>query len=526
MEGGYPKEHTAQYMIRKDKRKKGDISMSGVSTVQTGKKKDAAYYIKAIIGLCIMIFFGLIPAPAPITQSGMILLGQFIGLIFLWTTVDMVWPTFAAIVCFGFIATDIYPGSFALASVYEAGMQSIGNWCVIIALSLLIFCEVLNETGIIRRVALMFLTTKVAKKSPWGFTCMFLLAAFVVGMFMDCTASQLLLFALAAEVFELVGAKTNDMWSKVISIGITFSIIFAFAATPICHTMPILFMGIYSAIAGVGVNWLGYMAIGLPIAILLFILMFLFFRYVVKPDMSMLEDLDFEKIEALKAGPMTAKEKFVVVVSACLVFVWILPGFLSVLAPNSALYAFLNNITMLTPLLVVIVLFAIVRFDGKPVLDIPACCSKINWLVVFLLAGIMMIASAMGEDTTGISAWVMQVVAPMVSGLSPMMLVVLMCVISIILTNIANNIPVGIVLITIGVPLSLQIGANPFIIAVAVSFCSNLAFTIPPSFVPVGTCYAFPYGGGKYTLRWGIIVAILAIIVSAILVYPLGCLFG
>lgn len=58
-----------------------------------------------------------------------------------------VWPTFAAIISFGFIAKDIYPGSFAMAGVYEAGMQSIGNWCVVIVIALLIFCEVLNETA-------------------------------------------------------------------------------------------------------------------------------------------------------------------------------------------------------------------------------------------------------------------------------------------------------------------------------------------------------------------------------------------
>lgn len=499
--------------------------MSQLSNTAT-RKKDVAYYVKAVIGLAIMFFFGYLPAPAPITPAGMTLLGQFIGLIFLWTTVDMVWPTFAAIVCFGSIATDIYPNSFAMAGVYEAGMQSIGNWCVVIVIALLIFCEVLNETGLIRRVALWFLTRKIAKKSPWGFTFMFLLAGFIIGMFMDCTASQLLLFALATEIFELLDIKHEDMWAKVVSIGITFSIVFAFGATPICHTMPILFMGIYSAIAGVDVNWLGYMLIALPIAILLFLGLFAFLRFVVKPDMSKITNVDFEKIEALKSGPMTAKEKFVVVVSACLIFVWILPGFLSVLAPTSALYLFLNDITMLTPLLIVVVLFAIVRFDGKPILDIPACCAKINWMVVFLLAGIMMIASAMGEATTGISDWVMGFVGPMFSGLSPFMLVALMCVLSVVLTNVANNIPVGIVLITIGVPLSLQMGINPFIVAVAISFCSNMAFTIPPAFVPIGTVYAFPYGGGKYTLRWGIIAAIASIVLSCLLLYPLGLLFG
>lgn len=497
-----------------------------MSNTLVKKEKNTAYYIKSIIGLAIMVFFGMIPAPAPMTQTGMIVLGQFFGLIFLWTCVDMVWPTFAAIVLFGTIATDVYPNSFALASVYEAGAQSIGNWCTIIVIALLIFCEVLNQTGIIRRVALWFLTRKMAKKSPWGFTFMFLIASFIIGMFMDVTASQLLLYALATEIFVILGVGTEEKWAKVISIGIMMSVVLAFAATPICHTMPILFMGIYSAIAGVGINWLGYMAIALPVCIIIWVVMYLFMRYVVKPDMSKLASMDFDKIEALRPGPMDKREKFVVVVSAILVVTWILPGFLGVLAPGAAITVWFDSITMLTPLLVVLVLFAIVRIDGKPILDIAECCGKISWMVVLLLAGIMMIASAMGEATTGISDWVLAFIAPMVEGLSPFAMVALLCVLSVILTNIANNIPVGIVFITIGVPLSLQMGINPFVTAVAISVSSNLAFTIPPAFVPVGTCYAFPYGGGKYTLRWGIVAAVVSLVVTAVLIYPLGMIFG
>ena len=495
-------------------------------TALTAKKRNTAYYIKSIIGLAIMIFFGMLPAPAPITPAGMAVLGEFIGLIFLWTTVDMVWPTFAAIVLFGFHATEIYPNSFALASVYEAGMQSIGNWCVIIVIGLLIFCEVLNQTGIIRRVALWFLTRKTARKSPWGFTFMFMLAALVVAIFMDVTASQLLLYALATEIFEILGVEKEDKWAKVISIGIMISVVLSFAATPICHTMPILFMGIYSAIAGVGVNWLAYMAVGLPVCLIIWVIMLAFFRFVVKPDMSKLEGLDFDKIEAMRPGPMSKRERFVVVFSAILVFVWILPGFLAVLAPTAAFTQWMDSITMLTPLLVVLVIFAIVRIDGEPILDIAETCGRINWMVVLLLAGIMMIASAMGESTTGLSDWVLQAVSPLVSGMSAFGMIALMCVISVILTNIANNIPVGIVLISIGVPLSLQMGINPFVTAVAVSISANLAFTIPPAFVPVGTCYAYPYGGGKYTLRWGIVASLVSIVITALLIYPLGMLFA
>lgn len=39
--------------------------------------------------------------------------------------------------------------------------------------------------------------------------------------------------------------------------------------------------------------------------------------------MSKLEKMDYAKIEALRAGPMNKREKFVVVVSAILVVAWV-----------------------------------------------------------------------------------------------------------------------------------------------------------------------------------------------------------
>ena len=494
----------------------------------TGKTKDTSYYVKSIIGLAIMIFFGKLNAPSPITQVGMVVLGQFIGLIFLWTFVDMVWPTFASIVLFGFIAQDIYPNSFALAGIYEAGAQSIGNWCVVIVIGLLILCEVLNETGVIKRVAMWFLTRKTAMKSPWGFTFMFLLSAFVIGLLMDVAIAQVFMLALAKEIFGILGVDKNDKWTRVVTIGITFTVVMAFASTPICHTLPILFMGIFSAIAGTSVNWVSYMLIALPVFVIIWLIMFLFFRFVVKPDISKLKKADFSAIRKLRddLGKMGKREKTVIIVAILLVFAWLLPGFLSLFAPTAGITDWLNSITMLAPLFVAIVFMAIVRIEGRPLLDISTATSKISFHVVFLLAGIMLIAGAMGEDTTGISAWVHDVLAPMVSGMSPYMLIAFMAIVSIILTNFANNVPVGIVLITVGVPISLQMGINPFVTAVTISFGSNLAYCIPPAFVPVGYCYADPFGGAKYTFRWGLVTMIISIAVSILLIYPLSLVFG
>lgn len=251
-----------------------------------------------------------------------------------------------------------------------------------------------------------------------------------------------------------------------------------------------------------------------------------FLRFVVKPDVSKLNSLDFDRIEKLRPGRMEKKEKFVVTVVAILFVLWIVPGFLSVIAPSAAITAWFNSITMSMPLLAGILLFGVVRIGGKPVLDIGETTGKIRWSVLYFLAGIMMIGNAMGAATTGISAWISQTLTPLVSGLSPYAFVTLLCAASIILTNIANNVPVGIVFITVGVPLSLQMGINPFVTAVAISLGANLAYCIPPAFVPIGICYADPYGGGKYTFRWGVITTVVSIAACAVLLYPLSLLFA
>ena len=112
------------------------------------KKHSWSYYVKSLIGILIMILFPLIPAPAPITSAGMMVIGQLLGLIFLWSFVDMMWPTFLAIILFGLRAKEIYPNSWQINSIYEAGAQSFGNWIVVFALGCLILCVALEESGI------------------------------------------------------------------------------------------------------------------------------------------------------------------------------------------------------------------------------------------------------------------------------------------------------------------------------------------------------------------------------------------
>jgi sodium-dependent dicarboxylate transporter 2/3/5 len=253
--------------------------------------------------------------------------------------------------------------------------------------------------------------------------------------------------------------------------------------------------------------------------------MFAWFRYIVKPDISQFKNVDFNILDEKRPGPMDKREKCVVTVLVIVLLCWVVPGFLSFLAPNAGITATVNAMTATFPLYAGIGLLGIIHIDGRPLLDIKEAFQKIEWLPVILLAGIMMVASAMGEDPTGLPAWIAANVLPLTEGLSPFLFIGVIASICVFLTNIANNVPVGIILVSVCTPAALQMGINPAIVAVAVCIGANLAFTIPPAYVPIGFAYADPYCNGGSVLRNGIVMALVSIIVCFVAVYPLGSLF-
>ena len=49
--------------------------------------------VHGAIMLAIILVIGNLPAPAPLTQLGMKMLGVFIGVLYGWTVAGLLWPT-------------------------------------------------------------------------------------------------------------------------------------------------------------------------------------------------------------------------------------------------------------------------------------------------------------------------------------------------------------------------------------------------------------------------------------------------
>ena len=53
------------------------------------KQSTKKWYIHTIISIAIMVFFRFIPAPEPMTQLGITVVGIFLGAIYGWCTTNM-----------------------------------------------------------------------------------------------------------------------------------------------------------------------------------------------------------------------------------------------------------------------------------------------------------------------------------------------------------------------------------------------------------------------------------------------------
>ena len=494
-----------------------------MSNAKASKPKTASYWICAIVGILVMIFGGFIPGPGAITQCGMAVLGIFVGLIFLIATVDLIWPSFLAILIFGFWAPQIYPESGA-AGLDTAIIQSFGHSVTVFIIFMLLLCEALREAGVMRRMALWFVSRSFAKKGAWPFTFMLMLAGFVIAAIMDPVPAALAMIMVSKELFEAIGFKKGDAYPKMVVCCMCIIAAIGFGMTPIGHNLPVAILSITPTASGVPVNVFQYCVVGLPIGILTFLGMFFYFKLIVKPDVTPFETLDYKKIDDMRPGKMNTKEKIVTIVSLAVLILWVLPGFLDIIAPGTAFGTLLNTYGLNLPILSGIIILAVVKVDGKPILNIMEAAKHISWTTIFMFGGIIMIAVALSQDSTGIMAWMNSWLSPIFSGMHAFLAVAIVAILVIVLTNLLNDIAVGFVVGGLAAPIAASAGLNPGLLIVVAAAGCCWAYTTPAASPVMTFAVTDTYCDSKYVLKHGIIVFVINLVVAAFLAYPLGSL--
>ena len=133
-----------------------------MATAAVTGRVNLRYLVNSVIAVAIMAFFRFIPPFGSLTPLGMTLLGIFIGLIYAWICVDMVWPSVLGLAMVGF--TSYAEGG--VASVFTA---VISNDVVQMLLWLLVFAAILTTSGISDQLAKRLVGGRNCAKAAHGF---------------------------------------------------------------------------------------------------------------------------------------------------------------------------------------------------------------------------------------------------------------------------------------------------------------------------------------------------------------------
>lgn len=465
------------------------------------------------ISLAFMIFFKFIPAPEGMTQSAMQVLGIFIGVLILWMTISIDWPSMLCILAIAFVPemniSSILSGSF-------------GNSTFAFLIFTFMCTYTLSQTPFIRRCAIAFVSNPIAKRGPWYFIIFYFASVLFLGSFMSPTVLVIVFLTITEEIYDVLGLKKGSKLGNMMMMGLVICSGLAAGMTPIAHVFPLLSLGVYESVTGEAISYASYMMACIPVGLITAAIMVLVFKFILRPNMSEIKSLDVSHLKSTLPS-VDRKEFMCISIFFMVVALWVLPGILKSTLPG--FYKYVNAFGTAGPPLLGAVLMAIITSEGKPLLNFTEATSKgIPWASVFMTAGTLTLASALTNDEIGLTNWVSDKIAPFAVTLAPLAVVFLFVLWAALQTNLSSNMVTATVVATIAMSvLPATAGAvnSPALITL-IGMMASFAFATPPAMATVVFAIGSGWTDTKSVAVYGFLIMIISVIVAVLVGYPIA----
>ena len=470
------------------------------------------YYLHTLIGLVLMFGIGLLPPVGPLTPVGMKVGGIFLGLLYLWSLVDILWPSLLGL---GALALT---GCTDIAGVLTA---SFGNSTVVLMIFILALVGVVETAGIPDYIIQWIMTRKVIEGRPWVFTSIILLGAYITSVMAQLVAA-FLFWSILYKLFEEIGYKKGDRYTKLLLFGVAYATCMGTFLMPF-HGMGLLLTGtMQSALPGSAMPYPPYIAVNLSISLLSLLLYVLAMRFIFRANVTPLQKVKTAMFEENKLPPMSKLQRFLLFYLLLMIVLLLLPSFL----PKTWLLAQkLGSAGSAGIVLILFALLCIIQVDGQSLVNFRALAhQKIAWELVFLCAMALAISSFLTKPETGITALLQQILNPIFLNKSPMMFIFLLCLLAVVLTNVGNNGVIAMLMMAVSCLYVGAYGIHPAIVVILLAYCTNIAFLLPASSMFGAIAHGNDWLKAKDIYLYAVFVAVVAVIVTVLVGYPLAVL--
>ncbi len=439
--------------------------MQATLDADTLRKKSITYYINAVITIVIMFGFGHLPAPAPITPLGMQILGIFLALLFGWTFVDQVWPSIL-----GFIALSL-TGYAPLAGLMKDGF---GNNTVLLMWGMLLIASLVDSAGVSKFIATYFISRKLVLGKPWLLIFTFFFVVFLMSAMTSSVPVIVVGWGILYCILDQLGYKKGDHLSSYMVVGVVYSSLVGLALFP-WKVLQMVVLGMFANTAGYQLEYSLYISLSLPISIAAIIGYVLLGKFLFRLDVEKLKLVTKDSFDP-KDLEINYQQKIIISMLVLLVVLLVAP---SVMPKAWAVTKILRGIGAHGVAFLILGVFVFLRFGNKAMINLRKASSDVQWDCIFLTAAMLPFTTALNAESTGINTFLIEKFSVIFNGLSPLVFIFLVIVITIVSTQFMNNAICGAIMFSIVYPFAVAIGIDPAMITVLMIFCLALAMLTP-----------------------------------------------
>lgn len=485
--------------------------MSDKASATTPKASTGVmYWVHTVICLCIMFGFGELPPLAPLTPLGMKLIGIFLGVLYGWVCIEIVWPSMA-----GLLALMLIGGM----KPKELFNKSFGDPIVQMMFFIFVFCATINHYGLSKFISLWFITRKFVMGRPWVFTYVFLGSIFILGGLTSASPAAIIGWSILYGVCEICGYKKGEGYPTMMVFGVVFAAQMGMSLIPFKQAALTVF-GAYETLSGASFDYAKYMLIALVICMACSALFILIGKYVFKPDMAKLINLDAKSLDSDGTLVLNKVQKIILVFLFLLVALLLAPNFLP---KDFFVTRFLRSIGNTGIVVFLVTVMCCVRVDGKPLLRFKAMVdSGVTWAIVLLLALVQPLTGAMAAKGSGITPFMMEMLQPIFGGGSPLFFAVCIGLVAMLLTQVMNNGAIGVALMPIVYGYCQATGASPELPVIMVVMCVHMAFLTPAASASAALLHGNDWSDTKSVWKTAPLVIAVSWLVTAVVTVLMG----
>lgn len=472
-----------------------------------------------VISLVLMFGFKWIPAPEGLSTSGMQVLGVFLGVLLLWLTISIDWPSILALGALAFVPElkmgTILSGSF-------------GNATFAFLMFTFMCTYALSKTSFVRRCAIAFITSSFAKKGPWQFVILFFASVIFIGCFISPTVLFVVYLPIVEEIYSVLKLEKGNKVAAMLMMGLVICCGISSGMTPIAHVFPLISMGLFQDATGMAISYASYMGFAIPAGIITFILMLITFKVLLRPNMKDIGNVNVDELKKEDA-PVQKNEKMILAIFVMIIALWVLPGLIKPIFPNTVLATVATWIdsfgTAMPPLLGVVAL-SVLTYEGKPLLNFNEAMSKgVSWPSLIMCASTLALGSAITNADIGLTAYLSSSIAPLIQNLAPLLLVFILTLWAAIQTNVSSNMVTATVVTAIAITLTLAMpDINTAAVCSIIGMMAAYAFATPPAMPCVAIASSSGWTNTIQMMKYGFTVMLIAVIVATAVGYPLASL--